>query len=254
MAISIDTIRSLKASKTYYLANSTGEITEASKWQRFKCWLGVGDGRAKVARLAEAVKTALLESAGLKADAELNTEIDALNMNKSLSGGALAEIAKRFAATNAGKIASVDAGKIADNVIADFAKRIVQDGKCVASDEPSMRDLLRRAMGDLCDDPARVVMKGREVLDSKAFKWKLNRVLTKAEAAVGEIVACEALGCPKMDRHYAAYVKTALWNENGSSTGLGVANLKPAADVWLTAAEDMAPVARLTRASPPKVP
>lgn len=240
MAISIDTIRSLKTSKTYYLANSTGEITEASKWQRFKCWLGVGDGRAKVARLAEAVKTTLLESAGLKAEAELNTEIGALNMNKSLSGGALAEIATRFAATNAGKIASVDAGKIADHAIADFARKIVQDGKCVASDESSIRDLLRRAVGDLCDSPARVVKNGREVLDSNAFKWKLNRVLTRVEAAVGEIVTCEALGCPKMDRHYAAYVKTALWNENGSSTGLGVANLRPAADVHFEAAREKA--------------
>ena len=38
--ITLDTIRSLDANKTYYLANSTGEIKEAGAWQRFKCFFG----------------------------------------------------------------------------------------------------------------------------------------------------------------------------------------------------------------------
>ena len=37
MALNIDAIRSLDASKTYYLANSTGQIKEAGAWPRFKC-------------------------------------------------------------------------------------------------------------------------------------------------------------------------------------------------------------------------
>ena len=40
MALNIDTIRSLDANKTYYLANSTGQIKEAGAWQRFKCFFG----------------------------------------------------------------------------------------------------------------------------------------------------------------------------------------------------------------------
>ena len=32
--ITLDTLRSLDASKTYYLANSTGQIKEAGAWQR----------------------------------------------------------------------------------------------------------------------------------------------------------------------------------------------------------------------------
>ena len=39
--ITLDTIRSLDASKTYYLANSTGQIKEAGAWQRFKCYFGI---------------------------------------------------------------------------------------------------------------------------------------------------------------------------------------------------------------------
>lgn len=49
MAITLDTIRSLDASKTYYLANSDGEIKEATPWQKFKCLFGIGDGREKAA-------------------------------------------------------------------------------------------------------------------------------------------------------------------------------------------------------------
>ena len=36
--------KALDADKSYYLANSTGDIKEAGAWQKFKCWLGVGDG------------------------------------------------------------------------------------------------------------------------------------------------------------------------------------------------------------------
>ncbi len=39
--ITLDTIRSLDASKTYYLANSSGQIKEAGAWQRFKCYFGI---------------------------------------------------------------------------------------------------------------------------------------------------------------------------------------------------------------------
>ena len=53
MALNIDTIRSLDANKTYYLANSTGQIKEAGAWQRFKCYFGIGDALAVRAALAE---------------------------------------------------------------------------------------------------------------------------------------------------------------------------------------------------------
>ena len=51
MDLNIDTIRSLDANKTYYLANSTGEIKEAGAWQKFKCFFGIGDALASAPRL-----------------------------------------------------------------------------------------------------------------------------------------------------------------------------------------------------------
>lgn len=48
MKINSESILTLDANKNYYIANSTGEIKEAGLWQRFKCFFGVGDGRAKV--------------------------------------------------------------------------------------------------------------------------------------------------------------------------------------------------------------
>ena len=42
MALSIDTILSLDANKSYYIANSTGEIAEATPWQKFKSFFGIG--------------------------------------------------------------------------------------------------------------------------------------------------------------------------------------------------------------------
>ena len=40
----------------YYLSNTTGTIKKANFWQWIKCLTGLGDGRAKVQRLADAVK------------------------------------------------------------------------------------------------------------------------------------------------------------------------------------------------------
>lgn len=64
MSISIDTILSLDASKSYYIANSTGEIAEATPWQKFKSFFGIGDGRHKAAKLLDEVKVALLQASG----------------------------------------------------------------------------------------------------------------------------------------------------------------------------------------------
>ena len=75
MALDIDTIRSLDASKTYYLANSTGQIKEAGAWQKFKCFFGIGDARQKVQNLIDAVKIALLKEVGESDNAKLTADI-----------------------------------------------------------------------------------------------------------------------------------------------------------------------------------
>ena len=128
--ITLDTIRSLDANKTYYLANSTGQIKEAGAWQKFKCLFGVGDGRQKVQKLIDQVKVALLEASGESDNASLSADIsnyeDNHNWSLSASGGSLAEIANRFATTNADKIASASAKAIAGKSITALVKNSVR--------------------------------------------------------------------------------------------------------------------------------
>ena len=73
--ITLDTIRSLDANKTYYLANSTGQIKEAGAWQKFKCYFGIGDARQKVQKLIDQVKVALLAASHESDNAALAADI-----------------------------------------------------------------------------------------------------------------------------------------------------------------------------------
>ena len=108
--ITLDTLRSLDANKSYYIANSTGQIKEAGLWQKFKCFVGVGDGRDKVQKLIDQVKVSLLTASGETDNAALSTDIenyeDNHNWSFAASGRSLAEIANRFAAANADRIRS----------------------------------------------------------------------------------------------------------------------------------------------------
>ena len=93
---SLNTLLTLDANKSYYIANSTGEIKEAGLWQRFKCWTGLGDGRAKVEKLVKFAEIAIMESVSEIKDEALTKDLEALNKNRSISGAALREIAARF--------------------------------------------------------------------------------------------------------------------------------------------------------------
>ncbi len=101
----------------YYLSNSTGEIKKAGLWQWFKCWTGFGDGRAKVQRLVDAVKAALLHDASLQSEAELNNELNALDKNHSISGADLKRIATRFTTAHADTIGRTETCRLAENII-----------------------------------------------------------------------------------------------------------------------------------------
>ena len=120
MKLNSESILTLDANKTYYIANSTGEIKEAGFWQKFKCLLGVGDGREKVQRLAEQVKAALLADGGVESENALNEEIGRLDLTSSLSGAALKRIASRFRADHADSVAKADAGRLVEAKVKDF--------------------------------------------------------------------------------------------------------------------------------------
>ena len=117
MRITATALTQLDTSKDYYLSNTTGTIKEAGLWQRFKCWTGWGDGRAKVVRLADAIKTALLADASIKSEEKLAIELGELDKTRSLSGADLYRIASRFKAEHAQAVATSDACRVAETIV-----------------------------------------------------------------------------------------------------------------------------------------
>ena len=111
----------------YYLSNTTGTIKKANFWQWIKCLTGLGDGRAKAQRLADAVKESLLANAELKQDAVLSGEIGRLDTSRSLSGTTLRDIADRFKTAHADAIAAVDARREAHGLAEQVADASVNE-------------------------------------------------------------------------------------------------------------------------------
>ena len=120
MKINSENILTLDANKNYYIANSTGEIKEAGLWQRFKCFFGVGDGRAKVQKLAEQVKAALLADGGVNSEDKLDAEMGRLDLTSSLSGASLKAIPTRFRADHADNVARADVGRLVEAKVNGF--------------------------------------------------------------------------------------------------------------------------------------
>ena len=127
MNITAATLSRLEAGGNYYLSNTTGTIKKANFWQWIKCLTGLGDGRAKAQRLADAVKESLLANAELKQDAALSGEIGRLDTNHSLSGATLRDIAGRFKTAHADAIAAVDARREASRIAEQVADASVNE-------------------------------------------------------------------------------------------------------------------------------
>ncbi len=241
MALNIDTIRSLDASKTYYLANSTGEIKEAGAWQKFKCYFGIGDARQKVQKLIDQVKVALLAASHESDNAALAADIksydDDRHIDDSASGRALADIANRFATVNADKIASTEAGGIAAKRIHAAVKDSIRS--CLRREDwpEDAERYLERAAKPLVDHPP---MKdaggGRRVLDADAFEKQLADILDGASNDLVHVATSARLGMPHFDKAYLDHVFATFYDENGVRNGKTEADLRPAIDVRLEAA------------------
>lgn len=117
---------------SYYLSNS-GDIKKAGLWQWFKCATGLGDGREKVQRLVDRIKTDLLANAGIKSDAALTSALDALDTTQSISSADLRRIATSFKQTHAEAIARTDAFRAAEAVVDEVVAGWMQD-KSIATD------------------------------------------------------------------------------------------------------------------------
>ena len=239
--ITLDTIRSLDANKTYYLANSTGEIKEAGAWQKFKCYFGIGDARQKVQKLIDQVKVALLAASHESDNAALSADIQNYNderyVDVSASGGALADIANRFAVANADKIASAEAGGIAAKRIHAAVKDSIRS--CLRREDwpEDAERYLERAAKPLVDHPP---MKdaggGRRVLDADAFEKQLADIFDGASNDLVHVATSARLGMPHFDKAYLDHVFATFYDENGVRNDKTEADLRPAIDVRLEAA------------------
>ncbi len=242
MALSIDTIRSLDASKSYYIANSPGEIAEATPWQKFKCFLGIGDGRHKAAKLLDEVKVALLQASGETDNAELSADIAQYDEQHSwcfsLSGRSLSAIASRFSAANATKIAQTRAKAIAEAKI-NASMRTIHECFRVepGATRPDALAFLRRAVKPFVDaPPMKTLPDGGRVLDAAAFEKLVAEALAKAEDALVRIFTCPKLKCYAFDRAYTDHVFETLYGKNGLRNERPVEDLRPADEVRLEAA------------------
>ena len=239
--ITLDTIRSLDANKTYYLANSTGQIKEAGAWQKFKCYFGIGDARQKVQKLIDQVKVALLAASHESDNATLSADIKSFDderaIDDSASGRSLADIANRFAVANADKIASAEAKAIAAKRIHAAVKDSIRS--CLRREDwpEDAERYLERAAKPLVDHPP---MKdaggGRRVLDADAFEKQLADILDGASNDLVHVATSARLGMPHFDKAYLDHVFATFYDENGVRNGKTEADLRPAIDVRLEAA------------------
>ena len=238
MELNLNTIRSLDANKTYYIANSTGQIKEAGAWQKFKCFLGVGDARDKVQKLVDGVKVALLKASGESDNAALSAAIEEYEENHnwlfSASGGSLAGIASRFAVANADKIASASAGEIAGKAITALVKDTVRP--CLRREDwpaDAVRYLERAAKPLVEHPPTKDAGGGRRVLDEAAFEAQLKALLDDASTDLVHVASSERLGMPRFDKVYLDHVFATFYDENGVRNDKTEADLRPALDVRL---------------------
>ena len=230
MNISLDTIRSLDTKKSYYVTNSTGEIKEATGWQKFKCFLGVGDGRAKAAKVADAVKNALLDASGKITDTTLDAGIKSLESRRSrffsVSGRDIAQLAATFTAANEADIARVKAGQLARQPL---FKSVDNVRSCLRLESGNLDDImavLKKAAKPLIDDPP---MKtdggGRRIIDEEAFEKELAKVLEDAEEAIVDVSKAGPGGRARFDDVVRDAMFATLYGPDGKRNDKTVADM-----------------------------
>lgn len=212
MEITATTLTQLRADKSYYLSNSTGTIKEAGLWQRFKCWTGFGDGREKVRRLADAIKSALLADAFIKSEDKLSSELNGLDKNSSLSGADLRQIATRFKADHAQAIATSDAYRVADKLADEQIARWVKDGD-VLPEKKSLEYMKKLAL-----------YAAQPVMD-EALEYK-DDLTRKLSRNIGQIIYCFA-SMENVKKSYFGYPRFDTYTtEDGKEHTLRVPRLR----------------------------
>lgn len=243
MSISLATIKALDANKTYYIANSTGEVTEASAWQKFKCLLGIGDGRAKAAKLVQAVKTALLEEADKLNDTALNAQISAFERNRSkrtsISGGAIARLAANFVAANEHDIAVASAKDPAENIINQAVEEVRESLNLGDGRLDDVAEVLKRAAKPLLENPPmKDATSGRRVLDRDALQSRLSDILDTAATTLNDVAKLNPNGGTRFDKAVRDEIFAKLYDEDGRRNGVSANTLGSIADIRFNAVSE----------------
>lgn len=211
MEITTTSLTQLSADKSYYLSNTTGTIKEAGWWQKFKCFTGLGDGRAKVQRLADAVRDALLSDAFLKSEAKLTAELNRLDTTDSLSGASLSQIASRFKADHIKEVTTSDAYRIADK-LADEQIKIWAKGKDIYPEKKSMEYIKKLALYSVQHHADVAYEKFRDNPEGLKRKMKsdMNSLIVALNSA--ENMKRKDVGYPKFDKCTLENGKTVTLN------------------------------------------
>jgi len=228
MSISLDRLTSLDSGKSYYIANSTGDIKEAGFWQRFKCALNIGDGRTKAARLVEAVKNSLLESAGAKSNAALEQSLNGIDTSSSPTGAALSTIARSFEAANSKAIALTTAKKMADVQISATLSGL---GKVVDKlHKPVVRSMMHEVVKGVVANPP-LLANGK--IDEIGLYTAFEKRLSAIEGILAELAS---KGSPMPDKSFAKHIVETLFSADGMPNGKSVSELKSRTEVIEAAA------------------
>jgi len=226
--LNLDTIRNLDSNKTYYLSNTTGEVKEAGLWQKIKCAFGVKSALRKVTDLVEAVRTSLLQEAGINKNDALDEDIRrSINLNDSIKGSVLKDLVNRFTADE-------------QTITQSMANKAVQDAAKTAASQfiakyPGIGD--HKALTQIFAHALKPVLNGeiplirqegkQPQLNKSVFIDQSVKPITKEIASLLlEASQNPKLGQPKIDKVYAKHILATLFNEDGTRNQNGINDLK----------------------------
>ncbi len=232
--LNLDTIRNLDANKTYYLSNTTGEIKEAGFWQKLKCVFGVKSALLKVSNLVDAVRTSLLQEAGIKSNDELDENIrTTINFKDSVKGSVLKDLVKRFAVTDEQTIMKNKASKAVQNsvrnAVIDFMEANPEIG-----DAKSLATVFSHALKPALNGSIPVVReegKPTKLNTSKFINQSVKPLEKELANLLVEISKNANLKNPKIDALYAKHIIATLFNEDGTRNEKGIDALKSPEEV-----------------------
>ncbi len=229
----LDSIRNLDSNKSYYLSNSTGQIKEAGRWQRFKCWLGIGSAQQKVSNLVDAVKASLIQETGGARDIERENSIhqnimENINLGKSVKGSALKDLVSHFSIANELTPVKQKAKHYVSLSTAETVSNLLENHPDIGN-VAGIKLVASHAFKTLSDGTFPVMREEGKPLKLHTSKFRSQQIkpLQKEIAdLLVEISQNTRLGKPTIDERYAKHIIATLFNEDGTRNDKTIADLK----------------------------